>query len=365
MTFAPTISFVGDMFISWRQWPEFVASRASWLEGGVAERLAPSALTIGNLECVPLPNDWPTSGRALSTVSANALDYFSALNVRCLTLANNHIMDAGADGLKAVINEIESRNMQYFGAGADLDAAEKPLIMTFGDQRVALLGACDTSYAWATQASAGVAPMLPSRLMQRLRMVRDQVDHVIFILHAGAEFQTIPETPRVKMCRALVEAGASAIIQHHPHVVQPFEIWYGAPIFYSLGNFCFEIDGNRYMQHRSHVRYGLIAHLCLAPGLPVTCDTVNIDGHGRPSLVQEVIEIESVIEQGAQILADPVALQAAWQNCADSESRQFLGDAYWAMRRNGPVAGIKSLRHSLRQPRLRDCLRTTISRGFF
>jgi hypothetical protein len=365
MTPAPTLSFVGDMSISWRQWPEFAASRANWTSSGLPERLATSALVIGNLECLPLPENWPSMGRTFSTVPDAALDYISALNVRCLTLANNHIMDSGADGLKAVIGEIESRNMQYFGAGSNLEVAERPLILTVGEQRVALLGACDASYAWATQNSAGVAPMILSRLLARLRLVRDEVDQVIFVLHAGTEFRTIAEHPRVKLCRALVESGATAIFQHHPHVVQPFEIWHGAPICYSLGNFCFEIDGNGYMQHLPYVRDGLIAHLSLAPGLPLAFDTVKIDSFGRPVLVQNCADVEEILRHGATILANPVALQAAWQQCADTQSHQLLGDAYWAMRRNGLVAGYKALQHSLRQPRLRDCLRTAISRGLF
>jgi Bacterial capsule synthesis protein PGA_cap len=361
----PILSFVGDMSISWRQWPEFVANHSRWLEGDVAGCLAASTAVIGNLECVPLPVTYPAIGQTFSTVPAAALDYFAALHVRCLTLANNHIMDAGVQGLEAVIAEIEARNMQYFGAGLTADVAEAPLILQLGDQKVALLGACDASYAWATQRNAGVAPLQANRVMARLLNIRDHVDRVIFVFHAGAEFRTMAEYPRVKLCRALAEAGASAIFQHHPHVVQPYEIWNGVPICYSLGNFCFEIDGNRYMEQRQHVRDGLIAHLSLDPEVTLIFDSIAIDTHGRPSLVKNTQEIDDILKQGALILANPAALKTAWKKCADSESAMFLGDAYWALRRGGPLAGYKSLKHSLRQPRLRDCLLSTISRGFF
>jgi hypothetical protein len=361
----PHMSFLGDMSISHRQWSEYAANREHWSVGGVADRLSNAAAVVGNLECLPLSANWTRSPRKALMVDAGVLDFFTAFHVRYFSLANNHIMDAGADGLSAVMEELDSRNLAYFGAGNGLEAAESPLHINIAGKKIALLGACDASYVWATQVRAGVAPMIASRLLGRIRAVRDTADHVVVILHGGAEFNTVPEHPRVRLSRALAEAGATAIIQHHPHVVQPIEYHENVPILYSLGNFCFEIDGNAYMQQRSHVRNGLIAHVSFADRAHLELDDIYIEHHGRPILATRATDVDKILTLGNSILSNPTALQSAWQACADTESRQLLGDAYWAIRKHGISAGYRAIRHSLSQPRLRACLGKTIGRGFF
>lgn len=63
---------------------------------------------------------------------------------------------------------------------------------------------------------------------------------IVAVLHWGTEFQPIPDMQQRYDAHLLVQAGADAIIGHHPHVVQPLEYIDSRPVFYSLGNFVFD-----------------------------------------------------------------------------------------------------------------------------
>ena len=75
------------------------------------------------------------------------------------------------------------------------------------------------------------------RLTAEVRELRGQVHHVIVSPHWGEERLLIPEPEQVEQARALIEAGASMVLGHHPHVLQGLEFHRGRPIVYSLGNF--------------------------------------------------------------------------------------------------------------------------------
>jgi hypothetical protein len=359
------LSFVGDMAVNWRHWPKIKARQHQWTESSISGLFQESVCVVGNLECVPLPDNFPHTHSRLSYAPAQALEYMHAFGINIFSLANNHIMDAGLEGLRAAQELLDASNLLYFGAGETRDRAEAPLMLEKKQLRLAFLGACDCSYAWSDTNSPGVAPMLPDRLLGRLRNIRDHADKVIFILHAGLEFQTLPEPDRVKLCRALADCGASAIVQHQSHVIQPVEMHNGTPILYSLGNFCFEIEGNLYQQYKPHVRNGMIAHITLADKALLRVDHTYIDADGMPYSCLCPDTIAQILKVGADALRSPDALQTVWQKSADHETFQFLTEAWWAFRRGGVHKGYAALHHSLSQPLMRSCLRTTLSRGLF
>ena len=66
------------------------------------------------------------------------------------------------------------------------------------------------------------------------------VDWLIVSIHWGNEYLPNPEKWRVDLAHQLVDVGADIIHGHHPHVLQPKEIYQDKPIYYSLGNFIFD-----------------------------------------------------------------------------------------------------------------------------
>jgi poly-gamma-glutamate synthesis protein (capsule biosynthesis protein) len=69
--------------------------------------------------------------------------------------------------------------------------------------------------------------------------VKATSDYVVVSFHWGAERTEFPKQYQIETARRAIDAGADAIIGHHPHVLQGIEFYRGKPILYSLGNFAF------------------------------------------------------------------------------------------------------------------------------
>jgi poly-gamma-glutamate synthesis protein (capsule biosynthesis protein) len=74
-------------------------------------------------------------------------------------------------------------------------------------------------------------------ICQRIQDIRRTVDHVIISPHWGEEHFRIPSPEQIKQAHAFIDAGASVVAGHHPHVLQGMNLYHGSPIAYSLGNF--------------------------------------------------------------------------------------------------------------------------------
>lgn len=187
-----------------------------------------------------------------------------------VSLAGNHCLDFGYEALADTLRHLTNAGVQSCGAGEDLQAARSPVFRAAGAHRVAILAACSIlpdGYA-AQEGKPGCAPMraftvyepvepdqpgTPPRtrsfahrqdldaLIAGVRAARSAADCVLVSLHWGihmipvalADYQQV-------VAHALIEAGADAILGHHPHLLKGIELHRGRPIFYSLGNFAIE-----------------------------------------------------------------------------------------------------------------------------
>lgn len=79
----------------------------------------------------------------------------------------------------------------------------------------------------------------------RVAQAAAEADIVVVQIHSGVEYAPVPTLALSQSARAAIDAGASIVFGHHPHVLQGVEWYKGAPIFWSLGNLFF--DQNRYI----------------------------------------------------------------------------------------------------------------------
>ena len=197
-------------------------------------------VVFGNLECT-LPGDGscvPAEPRVVGT--PELVRSVKAAGFTVVTLANNHAFDCFEPGFHAMRDLLDELGLPHFGAGMNLDEAAAPVILEVGGSRLALLGAVDQRSGpsqFAATDQWGVAPLDMGRLRRQVRELGSKVDHVLVSIHWGEEKFLIPSPVQVEQARALVDAGASMVLGHHPHVVQGLEIHRGSPIVYSLGNF--------------------------------------------------------------------------------------------------------------------------------
>lgn len=196
-------------------------------------------LVFANLECtLPGENCVTTEPLVLSTDRQIRSLKDSGINI--VTLGNNHSFDCFDQGFQKMTDILAELEIARFGAGTNFDEASRPLVVERNGVSVAFLGFVDASsgpHGFADKAKSGVAEFNVEQICRQIKAIKTEVDHVIVSPHWGMERFRIPSVMQVEQAHALVDAGASMILGHHPHVMQGLEIYRGAPIAYSLGNF--------------------------------------------------------------------------------------------------------------------------------
>lgn len=165
--------------------------------------------------------------------------------VNVVTLANNHLFDCGLEGVLETIDVVDRAGLHRIGIGRNATEAHSPLIMQSGNWRVGLLGYYWNRRCAATSRRPGAATGTEAELIEDLDKLRSQVDWVVVTFHWGVPYERQPlEEDRAK-ARLAIDWGADLVIGHHPHVVQPYEVYHNRPIFYSLGNLAFGSGNSR------------------------------------------------------------------------------------------------------------------------
>ncbi len=161
-----------------------------------------------------------------------------------LSLANNHIPDFGSSGILDTLQNLDRAGIARVGAGPDAAEAYAPRIIEARGLRLAFLAFTDPDMAppsyGAGDESPGTAFMDVSKMEAAIRDARLAADFVVVSLHAGTEYESEPDDRQVESAHAAIDAGANLVLGHHPHVVQPVELYRDRYIIYSLGNFVFD-----------------------------------------------------------------------------------------------------------------------------
>lgn len=169
----------------------------------------------------------------------------AAAGIDVLGLGNNHAMDMGPAGLRDTQAAAASAGMATFGAGADLTEAERPLLLTGGRHKVAVV-AFGEDFGPTVRSSAdraGMVALMPERVGRGLDLARRAgATKVIALVHWGDNYAAVNDSQRT-WGRLLAEAGYDLVIGTGPHITQPVEMVAGTPVFYSIGNFVFGAPG--------------------------------------------------------------------------------------------------------------------------
>jgi poly-gamma-glutamate capsule biosynthesis protein CapA/YwtB (metallophosphatase superfamily) len=209
-------------------------------------------LFLVNLECPfteggeRLPKNFNFRARPefVNTLLAGSVDVVS--------LANNHLMDYGAQGLVDTLMTLEQARIPYFGAGRNMAEARRPALLTVGGVRFAFLGYfflgernIEPPQVYATDTTPGVAghfsdvEVMERMLREDIIAARAEADVVLPFFHWGRESTYEPLPYQIRLARAAIDAGAAGVLGSHPHVLQAMELHQGAPVVYSLGNLVF------------------------------------------------------------------------------------------------------------------------------
>lgn len=197
-------------------------------------------LSVINLEC-PLTRKSSPIKKCGPNFKANpsCINLLKYAGFDVVTLANNHILDHGTDGLTDTLNLCEQHKIRFVGAGANLEEASKPLTIEVRGKLLTFLNFAENEFSIASIDKAGANPLNPMSNYNQIMSAKKYSDYVILIIHGGNESYPLPNPNLRETCRFFSELGASAIILHHTHTPSGYEIYNKVPIFYGLGNFLF------------------------------------------------------------------------------------------------------------------------------
>ncbi len=236
------MAFVGDIYLGHRAIRFIDSLGVDYPWGGCRDLFEWADLTVGNLEGPILDDgeEWIEKTWYLKMPPGVEHGLYNA-GIRAVTMANNHIMDYGIEGLDSTLAALDSAGILHFGAGYNKDEAHREASVTIHGQRIALLGYSATfpEEFWASDTSAGTAFPTRELITSTVSRCVEEYDLVIASFHWSAERRETPKDYQVELAHLCVDLGVDLVIGHHPHVSQSIEVYRGVPIFYSLGNFAF------------------------------------------------------------------------------------------------------------------------------
>lgn len=234
-------------------------------------------ITVANLEVVltNLGSPHPTKSVVYRGNPSNISGLVYA-GIDKVSIANNHTLDYGWEGMNQMRGLLENNGIIYSGAGANSYEAYTPAFVNKSGLNIAFLASSDRTgqynnaqpYLQAGYNKSGFAYMTPYYISQQIGAVEGVADLKILELHAGSEYSLSPgsnydknnpfqedtqdedydyrtDVPHMwdlAIRRYAVEAGADLVIVHHPHIIQGLEVYQGKLIAHSLGNYVFDLD---------------------------------------------------------------------------------------------------------------------------
>lgn len=241
----------------------YVGASAGSLFDRIGREVFEADVSMANLEAIVrrghggrirFTND-SAPGLTLDAAELDVLTSHQGARWTFLSTANNHSLDLGADGVDRTLDALDARGIAHHGANRRGSDPREPTVVERNGIRIGIV-------AFTFGLNARVPPPDRPELINRMRLdaglgscdltlleaqlraARERaIDFVVAQLHWGMEYELYPTPEQLEIGHAMAELGVDAIVGHHPHVLQPLELYRTTrdpdrvvPIAYSLGN---------------------------------------------------------------------------------------------------------------------------------
>lgn len=258
------------------------------------------------------------------TMNPGATKIFEKIGADIWNICNNHIMDAGEEGIKSTLKYAKKSNAQTIGAGMNITEARKPVIINeaggiglFGVGYQRACRAADNNkagcYSWSDL----------SEIQDTINEIKKVCRWCVVVAHAGEEFTPLPSPYTRERYHKYLEMGADIVVAHHPHVPMNYETVGDKVIFYSLGNFIFDTD---YQRSQFNTELGLLVKINFNEdefffepmGLEIKRDSEQVVKSSLPRIFKDVQpdEYELLAPLSAKVLVEATKRQQKYLNPA-------------------------------------------------
>jgi len=246
-------------------------------KGSMYDHLRTANCCFANLEMPFVKKGYPAEKLIALKADPIHAPIIRDLGIDVVSVANNHGMDYGIEGLRDTAHALDDAGIGHVGGGENVSESFAALVKETNGTKVAYIGVTTTlpngsgagpsrpglagvrvfsKYIIDTvtlDESPGMSPFVETVtyrqdeevLLQAIRDARARADVVLVAIHWGVPYGWVASTQdeiasyQQPLAHAMIDAGASAIFGHHPHVVHGVEFYKDAPVFYSLGNLIF------------------------------------------------------------------------------------------------------------------------------
>lgn len=317
-----SIFIAGDVVPRHRTVRLFKEKRTDYLFNDLIPIIKNADISIVNFEA-PIIEQSETpikkSGPCLFTTK-ETMEVLKDAGFNTVTLANNHFRDQGQQGVEQTVKVAQSLNVDYVGGGISLEESRKILYKKIKDKIIAIINVCENEFSIASKNYGGSNPLDVISVYQDVIEARKNAEYVILITHGGVEHYQYP-TPRMKKTyRHFIDIGADAVINHHQHCYSGYEIYKDCPIFYGLGNFCFDWEGKQ----NSTWNQGYAVLLKLDNN-KISFDIISYEQCDNEPRVEQVNDkYESTINQINKIIVNDEELNAKFDSYVQAMEKDFL-----------------------------------------
>lgn len=232
---------------------------------------------------------------AMNPAAVRVLDHMHA---DVWNLCNNHIMDAGEEGIASTLRIAGEHHAVTLGAGRNLAEAMEPLLLP----QAGGIGIFSCGYRRGCKpAGADHAGCLLWNDLDNIQHVIDRIRRTcrtcIMVCHGGEEFTSLPSPYTRERYHRFLEMGVDILVSHHPHVPMNYETVGTKTIFYSLGNFIFDTD---YQRAQFNTEKGILLRLDIGQdgyrwipfGIQIDRETEHVVPAPLPDIFRDVQDEE-------------------------------------------------------------------------
>ncbi len=247
-----TIAFTGDINLAenYRIYPH-AQSKGRTIEqcfsSAILERMRAADLLLVNCESSVSDRGSALKGKAYTfRTSTKTAQEFKTMGADLIGLANNHVYDFGKDAFLDTLDTFRDMGLPTVGAGRNAAEAYEPYYYEMSGMTVAIIATSRAEKQYYTIVAEEDVPGIcgcydETLVCEKIAEAKTKADFVIVYVHYGYEGTTQIEEAQRDASYHFVEAGADLIVGGHSHCLQGIDSHMGKPIFYSLGNYLFNL----------------------------------------------------------------------------------------------------------------------------
>jgi len=166
------------------------------------------------------------------------------IGVDLFTLANNHILDQGIQGIQSTVSTLDSVGISWIGIGDNVTRMECSKIVDIEEKKIGVFACAEHEFSIALEDKPGANPFDARFSISQISSIKTKCDYLVVLYHGGKEEYKYPTPELQKNCRSIIDAGADIVICQHSHCIGCEELYKKGRIVYGQGNFIFDEGSN-------------------------------------------------------------------------------------------------------------------------